>query len=29
MPKLIGETQPVSCGTDFTVDFPFGFAGYA
>ncbi len=28
MQKLIGETEANSCGTDYTVDFLFGFAGY-
>ncbi len=28
MQKLIGETDDASCGTDHTVDFLFGFAGY-
>jgi hypothetical protein len=28
MQKLIGETEADSCGTDYTVDFLFGFAGY-
>ena len=29
MQKLIGETEADGCGTDYTVDFLFGFAGYA
>ncbi len=29
MQMLIGETEADSCGTDTTVDFLFGFAGYA
>jgi hypothetical protein len=29
MQKLIGEIEADSCGTDHTVDFLFGFAGYA
>jgi hypothetical protein len=29
MQRLIGETGVDSCGTDYTVDFLFGFAGYA
>ena len=29
MQKWIGETEEGSCGTDDTVDFLFGFAGYA
>ena len=28
MHKLIGETEADSCGTDYTVEFLFGFAGY-
>ena len=28
MQKLIGETNEEGCGTDYTVDFLFGFAGY-
>jgi hypothetical protein len=28
MQKLIGETEADGCGTDYTVDFLFGFAGY-
>lgn len=28
MQKLIGETNDDFCGTDYTVDFLFGFAGY-
>ncbi len=27
MQRLIGETEVGSCGTDYTVDFLFGFAG--
>jgi len=28
MQKLIGETEENGCGTDYTTDFLFGFAGY-
>jgi hypothetical protein len=28
MQKLIGETEADGCGTDYTVEFLFGFAGY-